>query len=82
MSAVVNPRGQITVDREIRARLDIRPGMVAVQQAVGNQLIVTFIPAPHNRSVAGILGKPRRRAPRDWSAVRDAAEQAIADDVR
>ncbi len=81
MSAVVNPRGQITVDREIRERLGVRPGMVAVQQTVGNQLIVTFIPASHKRSAAGMLGRPRRRVPRDWSEITEAAGQAIAQDA-
>ncbi len=81
MSALVNPRGQITVDREIRERLGVRPGMVAVQQTVGNQLIVTFVPAPHKRSAAGVLGKPRRLVPRNWSEITEAAGQAIAQDA-
>lgn len=79
MSAIVNPRGQITVDRIARERLGVRPGMVAVQQVVGNQLVITFIPAPHDRSAAGILGNPPRVVPTDWSDIRAAAERALAD---
>ena len=81
MPAIVNPRGQITVDRAARDRLGVRPGMIAVQQVVGNQLVVTFIPAPHSRSAAGMLGRPPRVVPSDWDAVREAAERAMADEV-
>ena len=81
MAAVVNPRGQITVDRTVRERLGVRPGMIAVQQILGNQLVVTFIPAPHERSLAGVLGKPPRAVPTDWQETREAAERAIAEDA-
>lgn len=81
MSAVVTPRGQITVDREARRRLRVRPGMVAVQQVVGDQLVVTFIPAPHSRSIAGRLGKPPRAVPENWDEVRAAEERAIAEEA-
>jgi bifunctional DNA-binding transcriptional regulator/antitoxin component of YhaV-PrlF toxin-antitoxin module len=81
MSAVVNARGQITVDRTARERLGVRPGMIAVQQVLGSQLIVTFIPAPHKRSAAGILGKPPRAVPADWADIRDSAERAIAEEI-
>jgi len=81
MAAVVNPRGQITVDRAARDRLGVRPGMIAVQQVVGDQLVVTFIPAPHKRSAAGILGMPPHAVPADWGDVREAAARALADEV-
>ena len=81
MSATVNPRGQITIDRDARERLGVRPGMKAVQQVVGSQLVITFIPAPHDRSLAGILGTPPRTVPDDWDQVREMAERAIAEEV-
>ncbi len=81
MSAVVTPRGQITVDRAARERLGVKPGMVAVQHVVDNQLVVTFIPGPHNRSLAGILGKPPRTVPADWDQIREAAEIGIAEEA-
>lgn len=81
MSARVNPRGQITLDRAARERLGVRAGMIAVQQVVGNQLVVTFIPAPHDRSAAGILGRPPRIVSADWVEVREAAERAVAGEV-
>lgn len=82
MSAVVNIRGQITVDREIRERLGISPGMVAVQQIVDNHLLVTFIPAPHKRSLAGVLGKPPVAVPSDWEEIEELAAQSIAEEAR
>ncbi len=82
MAAVVNPRGRITVDREVRRRLGVRPGMIAVQQVVENQLIVTFIPAPHRRSLAGVLGKPPRRVPPTWEEIEEIAAGSIADEAR
>ena len=81
MSAVVNPRAQITVDRAARERLGVRPGMIAVQQVVGNQLVITFIPAPHDRSSADMLGRPPHAVPAEGDAVREAAERALADEV-
>ncbi|MCL5958920.1 MAG: AbrB family transcriptional regulator [Chloroflexi bacterium] len=79
MPAIVNPRGQITIERAARERLGVRPGMVAVQQVVDGQLIITFIPAPHDRSVAGKLGRPPRLAHvEDW---REMVEQAIAEEA-
>jgi bifunctional DNA-binding transcriptional regulator/antitoxin component of YhaV-PrlF toxin-antitoxin module len=80
MPAIVTPRGQITVDRELRERLGVRPGMVAVQHVVGTQLIVTFIPAPHDRSLAGILGKPPRTTSAGPAEPEEAVERAIAAD--
>ncbi len=81
MPAVVTPRGQITVDREARERLGVRPGMVAIQQVVGNQLVVTFVPAPHDRSLVGVLGKPPRSVSGDLREMRERTERAIAEEV-
>jgi bifunctional DNA-binding transcriptional regulator/antitoxin component of YhaV-PrlF toxin-antitoxin module len=80
MPAVVTPRGQITVDRELRERLGVRPGMIAVQHVVGSQLIVTFIPAPHDRSLAGVLGRPPRQHPASQDEIEEVVERAIAAD--
>ena len=81
MPAVVNPRGQITVDRAARARLGVRAGMIAVQQVVASQLVVTFIPAPHRRSASSMLGSPPRVVPSDWDEVREAAARAMAEEA-
>ena len=81
MSAVVNPRGQITVDRAIRKALGVTSGMVAVQQVLDGQLVITFIPAPHRRSAAGILGSAPRNAHLTMEQARAMAEESIAADA-
>ncbi len=75
MVTSVGERGQITIPKEIRDRLGIRPKDLAVQQVEGNRLVVTFLPSPHRRSLRGIL-KPRPAEPiRDWGEV----ERQMAD---
>ena len=81
MPAIVTPRGQITIDQEIRKRLGVQPGMVAVQQVVGGHLVVVFLPAPHRRSPADRLGSPPRPAKSDWEAIEATIAGAIADEA-
>ena len=81
MVAVVNKRGQITIDREIREQLGVKPGMRAVQDIMNGVLMVTFIPAPHRRSLAGVLGNAKQRAPVDWDEAREIAAAAIAQEA-
>jgi bifunctional DNA-binding transcriptional regulator/antitoxin component of YhaV-PrlF toxin-antitoxin module len=58
----VGERGQITIEKEIRERLGVRPKDIAVQQIEDGRLVVTFVKPyePHMRSVAGVLGPPPR----------------------
>jgi bifunctional DNA-binding transcriptional regulator/antitoxin component of YhaV-PrlF toxin-antitoxin module len=55
----VGERGQITIEREIRDQLGIKPKDLAVQRVEDGRLVVEFIrpPQPHMRSLAGILGR-------------------------
>jgi bifunctional DNA-binding transcriptional regulator/antitoxin component of YhaV-PrlF toxin-antitoxin module len=78
MASQVSTRGQITIDRAIRDRLGVQPGMVAVQSVVGDRLEVVFLPAPHRRSLFGALqGVSRGKAPRTPAAVEAAVRDAI-----
>jgi bifunctional DNA-binding transcriptional regulator/antitoxin component of YhaV-PrlF toxin-antitoxin module len=54
----VGERGQITIEREIREKLGIRPKDLAVQRVEDGRLVVEFVRPhePHMRSLAGILG--------------------------
>lgn len=81
MVAVVNKRGQITIDREIREQLGVTPGMRAVQDIRNGVLVVTFIPAPHRRSLVGFLPPPPRTPSQGWTETRESAAQAIAKDA-
>ena len=58
----VGERGQITIEKEIRERLGVRPKDIAIQNVEEGRLVVTFVKPyePHMRSVAGILGPPLR----------------------
>jgi bifunctional DNA-binding transcriptional regulator/antitoxin component of YhaV-PrlF toxin-antitoxin module len=58
----VGERGQITIEKEIREKLGVRPKDIAMQHVEEGRLVVTFVKQyePHMRSVAGILGPPPR----------------------
>ncbi|MGA7673158.1 MAG: AbrB/MazE/SpoVT family DNA-binding domain-containing protein [Nitrolancea sp.] len=63
MMSTVSERGQITIDRDVRKRLGIEPGMIAYQRVVDGRLEVVFLPAPHSRSLAGALADVGERVP-------------------
>jgi hypothetical protein len=46
-------KGQVVIDRDIRERLGVRPGMLAIQQVVGDHVEIRFVPGSHRRSLAG-----------------------------
>lgn len=78
MVTSVGERGQITIPKGIRERLNVHPRDLAVQHVEGNHLVVTFLPAPHRRSLRGIL-KPRPAEPiGDWRDVEDWIAEDIA----
>ena len=77
MSSKVGERGQITIEKAIRDELGIKPKDIAVQEVVDGKVIVHFLPAPHRRSLRGILkGKPRRPM-----NTRQQIEEAVGDAV-
>ena len=63
--AIVGPKGQVVIDRRIRERLGIRPGMLTVQAIVGDHVELRFLPAEHDRSLAGAARPFIRRWPSD-----------------
>ena len=84
----VGERGQITIEKEIREKLGVRPKDIAVQQIEDGRLVVTFVKPyqPHMRSVAGILGPPPRLPDpgRSWDDLVEeaAATEYLADERR
>lgn len=80
----VGERGQITIEKEIREKLGVRPRDIAIQAIVDGRLVVTFVPAlePHMRSVAGVLGPPPRMPEGDFdfdeAVALGAAEEYLA----
>lgn len=78
----VGAKGQIVIDKEIRDQLGIQPGWLAIQRLVDGHLEVRFLPAAHNRSLAGVLGKRTavRVSSNEWEAAVDGAWQRAASD--
>jgi bifunctional DNA-binding transcriptional regulator/antitoxin component of YhaV-PrlF toxin-antitoxin module len=58
MSTTVGTKGQVTIEKEIRATLGVQPGWRAIQSIEGDQVVIRFRPPKHNRSLLGILGGP------------------------
>ncbi len=79
----VGERGQITIEREIREQLGIKPKDLAVQRVQDGRLVVEFVrlPEPHMRSLAGILG-PSPAEPREPLDIDDAVARTVADEWR
>ena len=76
MASTVGERGQVTIEKAIREELGVYAGDFAVQRVEGGRVVIEFVPAPHRRSLAGILrDKVRPLADdSDWDAVRERAE--------
>ena len=77
----VGERGQITIERDIRTQLGIKPKDLAVQRVQDGRLVVEFVrpPEPHMRSLAGILG-PSPSRPREPLDVDSAVAQGVAEE--
>ena len=84
MPNVVGERFQITIDKQVRERLGIKPGDQAVEWVEDGRLVVAFLPRPHNESMLGIL-KKYAKGPiepiTDWQAVKERAWDARAAEI-
>ncbi len=81
MANVVGDRYQITIDRQVRKELGIKPGDRAIERVEDGRLVVTFMPAPHSESLLGILRRPDAKPITDWDEVKDRAWHARATEV-
>ena len=79
----VGERGQITIERQIREQLGIRPKDLAVQRVEDGKLVVEFVRPyeAHMRSLGGILG-PSPRQPREPLDIDEAVATGIAEEWR
>ena len=83
MVSRVSERGQITIDRKARKELKVEPGMVAQQRVVDGRLEIVFLPAPHRRSLFGVLrGMGAGRAPVTGEELEEAVMEAVAEKHR
>lgn len=82
MSYRVGPKGQVVIAKEIRDRLGVEPGSLAIQRVVEDHVEIHFVPPPHRRSLRGILAPYVKRTLPPGEAWDRAREQAWADSVR
>lgn len=73
MANIVGERFQITIDKAVREELGIKPGDRAIERAEGGRLVIDFMPAPHRRSLLGVLRRPGQPPITDWEAVKERA---------
>ncbi len=57
MAYLVGPKGQVVIAKEIRDRLGIQPGWVALQSLIGDHVEIYFLPPEHTRSLKGSLSQ-------------------------
>ena len=81
MASKVGLRGQITIDKALRDELGVKPKDLAVQEVVNGKLVVYFVPAPHRRSLRGVLKAKPRKPWSDWSEMQEIVEEAVAEEV-
>ncbi len=76
MGSRVGERGQVTIEKAIREQLGVYAGDQAVQRVEDGRVVIEFIPAPHDRSLLGVLKDKVRRWPEDesdFAAIRESA---------
>jgi bifunctional DNA-binding transcriptional regulator/antitoxin component of YhaV-PrlF toxin-antitoxin module len=55
LASMVDERGMIVIDSDIREKLGIVPGIAAYQRLIDGRLEIVFLPAEHDRSLFGAL---------------------------
>ncbi len=82
MPYTVSSKGQVVIAKEIREKLGVKPGWVAVQRLVGDHVEIYFLPPPHRRSLKGLLADriQTRVSVEDWPAARERAWRAASGD--
>ncbi len=83
LANVVGTKGQVVINKEIRQRLGIEPGWLALQRIVDDHVEVYFLPPEHTRSLAGCLRehiKPGVDVGLSWQEIRELAWSEAAKD--
>lgn len=76
MQYLVGQKGQVVIAKEIRERLGVGPGWVALQRLVDDHVEVYFVPPEHTRSLKGCLARYVTRSlppGAEWDEAREAA---------
>ena len=83
MAYVVGHKGQVVIAKEIRERLGIESGWLALQRLVGDHVEVYFVPPEHRKSLKGSMAKHLKvtvSPGRQWDKARDAAWNQAAEE--
>jgi AbrB family looped-hinge helix DNA binding protein len=75
MPSKVGTKGQVVIEKELRDRLGIEPGFIAMQRLVEDHLEIRFYPPDHEHSLRGVLsGSVERSVSSDaWDEARTEA---------
>jgi bifunctional DNA-binding transcriptional regulator/antitoxin component of YhaV-PrlF toxin-antitoxin module len=84
VSTLVGTKGQVTIEKEIRDALGVKPGWRAMQRLENGRVVIEFLPPRHRRSLAGILTNGTSvRAPTEeelQAGIEQAWEEAVRED--
>jgi len=84
MAHKVGRKGQVVISKEIRDRLGVEPGWLAIQRLVDDHVEVYFLPPEHGKSLKGSLAdhiQVRVAAGQEWDKARETAwEKAAVDE--
>ena len=78
----VGTKGQVVIEKEIRDRLGVEAGWIALQRVVDGHVEITFLPPEHRESLAGSLApfiQPVDPS-MSWDEIRETARRAAAED--
>jgi AbrB family looped-hinge helix DNA binding protein len=73
---LVGSKGQVVITKEIRDRLGVKAGWMALQTLVDDHVEVYFVPPEHNESLKGSLARYRKRRVGLGDEWREAVEEA------
>lgn len=74
MTLVVGSKGQIVISKEIRDKIGIKPGWIALERLTGDHVEVYFVPPEHRKSLKSSLLphiKKHIAQGKEWNEVRD-----------
>ena len=81
MAYTVGAKGQLVIAKDIRDRLGVEPGWIALERLIDDHVEIYFVPPEHDRSLLGVLAihTQRKVAPgEEWAQAREQAWAAAA----